>query len=80
MEIIELKTIPAVVDAERLDDLVRERYELRLFDVRTPAEYESAHIVGSYNVPLDKLGEHAAEISEDVDSPVSLTRRSTSAA
>ena len=76
MEVMEQETIPTVVDAERLDELVRERHELRLLDVRTPAEYESAHIDGSYNVPLDKLGEHAAEISEDVDAPVVLVCRS----
>ncbi|MDF3052343.1 MAG: sulfur carrier protein adenylyltransferase thiF, partial [Geminicoccaceae bacterium] len=27
----------------------------RLLDVRTPAEYEAAHIPGAYNVPLDVL-------------------------
>lgn len=34
----------------------------RLLDVRTPGEFESAHIHGAYNVPLDQLGEHAAEV------------------
>ena len=70
MEVMENKTIPTVVDANRLDELLRERRDLRLLDVRTPAEYESVHISGSYNVPLDTLGEHAAEIRENVDAPV----------
>lgn len=35
---------------------------VRLLDVRTPAEFENAHIPGAYNVPLDQLGEHAAEL------------------
>ena len=35
---------------------------VRLLDVRTPGEYATAHIAGSYNVPVDVLGEHAAEI------------------
>jgi rhodanese-related sulfurtransferase len=43
----------------------------RLLDVRTPAEYESAHIPGAYNVPLDVLGEHAREI-RSVPDPVIL--------
>lgn len=72
MEVMENKTIPTVVDANRLDELLSERHDLRLLDVRTPAEYESVHIGGSYNVPLDTLGEHEAEIREDVDAAVVL--------
>ena len=34
----------------------------RILDVRTPSEYENAHIEGAYNVPLDQLGEHAVEV------------------
>ncbi|HJU43769.1 MAG TPA: rhodanese-like domain-containing protein [Vicinamibacterales bacterium] len=34
----------------------------RLLDVRTPAEFENAHIRGAYNVPLDRLHEHASEV------------------
>jgi rhodanese-related sulfurtransferase len=41
----------------------------RLLDVRTPAEYETAHIAGAYNVPLDALGEHAREV-RSVPDPV----------
>jgi rhodanese-related sulfurtransferase len=80
MEVMDKETIPTVIDAERLDELLRERHDLRLLDVRTPAEYESAHISGSYNVPLDTLGEHAAEIREDVDAPVALVCQSGSRA
>jgi rhodanese-related sulfurtransferase len=78
MEVMGDKTIPTVLDANRLDKLLRERHDLRLLDVRTPAEYESRHISGSYNVPLDTLGEHAAEIREDVDAPVVLVCQSGS--
>jgi rhodanese-related sulfurtransferase len=78
MEVMEKKTLPTVVDAEQLDELLREHHDLRLLDVRTPAEYESVHIGGSYNVPLDTLGEHAAEIREDVDAPVVLVCQSGS--
>lgn len=35
---------------------------IRLLDVRTPAEFENGHISGAYNVPVDHLHEHAAEI------------------
>lgn len=44
---------------------------VRLLDVRTHGEYTAAHIRGAYNVPLDALGEHAAEICA-IDTPVVL--------
>lgn len=34
----------------------------RLLDVRTPSEFENAHIGGAYNVPLDQLNEHSREL------------------
>lgn len=78
MEVMEKETIPTVLDENQLDELMRERHDLRLLDVRTPSEYESAHISGSYNVPLDTLGEHATEIREEVDAPVVLVCQSGS--
>ena len=44
---------------------------VRLLDVRTPGEHSTAHIAGSYNVPVDLLAEHAAEIGAS-DTPVVL--------
>jgi rhodanese-related sulfurtransferase len=44
---------------------------VRLLDVRTPGEYSTAHIAGSYNVPIDVLPEHAAEI-RTLQTPVVL--------
>jgi rhodanese-related sulfurtransferase len=49
---------------------------MHILDVRTPAEYESLHIPGSYNVPLDTLGEHAEELQRHVNEPVVLVCRS----
>jgi rhodanese-related sulfurtransferase len=49
--------------------------ELRVLDVRTAGEFEAAHIPGSYNVPLDTLGEHAAEL-RNVDQTVVLVCQS----
>jgi rhodanese-related sulfurtransferase len=34
-----------------------------LVDVRTPAEFETAHVTGSHNVPLDLLRGHAQEVA-----------------
>jgi rhodanese-related sulfurtransferase len=47
----------------------------RLLDVRTPGEFDSQHIDGAYNVPLDTLGEHGVEI-RGVTDPVVLVCRS----
>lgn len=38
--------------------------ELMVVDVRTPVEFESVHIRGSYNVPLDLLSEHTHDLAE----------------
>lgn len=47
-------------------ELVRMRADdpaLHVIDVRTTGEYETGHIAGSYNVPLDVLGEHVRDLS-----------------
>jgi rhodanese-related sulfurtransferase len=46
--------------------------EVHLIDVRTGPEYESAHIPGSYHVPLDTLREHRDELSRHLEQPVVL--------
>lgn len=47
-----------------------------VLDVRTPAEFETAHIPGSYNVPLDTLREHRAQLARHLDEHVVLVCRS----
>lgn len=48
----------------------------RLLDVRTPGEFQSSHIPGAYNVPLDTLREHRAELLTHLDEDVVLICRS----
>ena len=50
--------------------------DVRVLDVRTPAEFESVHIPGSYNVPLDLLREHRSELARHLDDDVVLVCRS----
>jgi rhodanese-related sulfurtransferase len=78
VRVVEKETIPTVLEVNQLEELLHERHDLRLLDVRTPAEYESVHISCSYNVPLDTLDEHATEIREAVDVPVVLVCQSGS--
>jgi rhodanese-related sulfurtransferase len=48
----------------------------RLLDVRSPAEFETVHIPGAYNVPLDTLREHREELARHLDDHVVLVCRS----
>jgi rhodanese-related sulfurtransferase len=47
-----------------------------VIDVRSLAEFEGAHIAGSYNVPLDLLGEHAAQFAARLDRHIVLVCQS----
>ena len=69
-------TNPASVDAATLRDLLATGRGLRILDVRTPGEFETAHIPGAYNVPLDLLREHRTELRTHLDDQVVLVCRS----
>jgi rhodanese-related sulfurtransferase len=60
---IEASTLLELIDAGRAP---------RVLDVRTPAEFETVHIPGSYNVPLDLLREHRRELRDHLDEDVVL--------
>jgi rhodanese-related sulfurtransferase len=60
------------IESAELRDLLDSRRPPRLLDVRTPAEFQTAHIPGSYNVPLDLLREHRDEIVKHLDHDVVL--------
>ena len=59
-----------------LHRLVQEGRAPRLLDVRTPGEFRTAHIPGSYNVPLNTLREHRTELLDHLDEDVVLVCRS----
>ena len=65
-----------VLRPDELAALIRESPGVRVLDVRSPGEYETAHIAGAYNVPLETLGEHAGEIRSSVAEPVVLVCQS----
>lgn len=64
------------IDPQTLEQWLRQGIDVRVLDVRSPAEYEGVHIPGAYNVPLDTLGEHAEDIQRHVEEPVVLVCRS----
>ncbi len=65
-----------VIDPGSLRELTGTEAAPRLLDVRTPGEFETVHIPGAYNVPLDTLREHRAELLHHLDEDVVLVCRS----
>lgn len=74
---------PAPLHPAELRSLLEEQPDARVIDVRTPGEFQTRHIPGSYNVPLDTLGEHREELRHGLHGPVVLVcesgRRAASA-
>jgi rhodanese-related sulfurtransferase len=68
-------TASSTIHPSELRQLLREDPHTRILDVRTGAEFESVHIPGSFNVPLDLLGEHVKEVA-GLDRPVILVCQS----
>jgi rhodanese-related sulfurtransferase len=71
---------PARLDPATVRDWLSGDGAPRLLDVRSPAEFETAHIPGSYNVPLHLLREHREEISRHLDQVVLVCRTGNRAA
>src|SRR5262245_6156439 len=69
-------TLPNDIGAADLADLAGRFPGLTVLDVRTPAEYESVHIPGSHNLPLDQLATSAAALRAVGDGPLVLVCRS----
>jgi rhodanese-related sulfurtransferase len=59
-------TADAITAAE-LHTLLQSATAPRILDVRTPAEFETSHIAGSYNVPLDVLEEHSPRVARQLE-------------
>jgi rhodanese-related sulfurtransferase len=55
-----------------LTHLMKKGDHPRILDVRTPGEFRTLRIPGSYNVPLDTLREHRSELLRHLDEDVVL--------
>jgi rhodanese-related sulfurtransferase len=69
-------TTRATIDSHGLRRLLESAAPPRVLDVRTPGEFDTVHIPGAYNVPLDLLREHREEIVTHLDQNVVLVCRS----
>ena len=63
-------------DPDTLSKRWKENTYIRLIDVRSPAEYESVHIEGSYNIPMNTLEQHGPAIRENMRDPIVFVCRS----
>lgn len=66
-----LTTAPTLAPAD-LRDALDSDTPPTVVDVRSPAEYSSVHIRGSYNVPLPLLAEHGEEFASRLPGQVVL--------
>ena len=69
-------THPDRVDAGTVRGWLDQPDTVTVLDVRTPAEFETAHIRGSYNLPLNLLDEHAEQLAARLDRHVVLVCQS----
>lgn len=67
---------PLMLDPEGLQLQLAGPNPPRILDVRTPGEFETAHIPGAYLVPLDTLREHRDDLTRHLDEHVVLVCRS----
>ena len=67
---------PNRVDADTVMQWLADPDSVMVLDVRSPAEFETAHVAGSYNVPLALLGEHAGQLAARLDRKVVLVCQS----
>ena len=73
--------IPAVgtISPHELRDRLSSAAPPKLLDVRTPNEFETAHIAGAHNVPLDTFEGRPSDIVDRLHGDVVLVCRSDAA-
>jgi rhodanese-related sulfurtransferase len=53
------------VSIQEANELIQQKTELVILDVRTVAEFDDSHIEGAINIPVDELPDRLDELSED---------------
>lgn len=71
-----MNPVPQTTSPEELKDWIASGSDVVVLDVRSAAEFESRHILGSYNVPLPLLAEHTEELASKLDTKVVLVCQS----
>ena len=58
------------VTVDQARKLISSNTSLVILDVRTPSEYESGHIKGAKNIPVDELETRIVELDRDIETLV----------
>jgi len=66
------KTAQPRIDADALAAMLDGSADVELLDVRSPAEFESGHIPGAVNIPVDVIASRAADVHRRASSTVVL--------
>jgi rhodanese-related sulfurtransferase len=62
----------SMIDVVAAHALISARSDALVVDVRTPGEYETAHIEGAINLPLDQIDAHPTRLADRADTPILL--------
>jgi rhodanese-related sulfurtransferase len=55
------------VDVGKARDLIAEKADLVILDVRTESEYEGGHLEGAINIPVEELSQRLSELNQNDD-------------
>ena len=58
------------IEATRLHDQLEQGEKLLVIDVRTPQEFETGHVPGAVNVPVDEIGQKIGEMKLAKDTTI----------
>lgn len=60
----EVETVPQIT-VDELNDLIEQRIDLQVIDVRRPIEFQSGHVPQAYTAPLSKLNGEVSRLGMD---------------
>lgn len=66
----------ATLDATTVRTMVANNADTLVVDVRTPGEFETAHVAGAINIPLDQVDAHLRRIVSDAGGTLILVCQS----
>ncbi len=63
---------PQSIDSSEFEELLKRRQDVVVIDVRSPGEFQSVHIEGSYNIPIGEIKGSISKIASKISGPVVL--------
>ena len=62
----------SMIDVAAAHTMITTGSSTLVVDVRTPGEYETAHIPGAINLPLDQINDHLTQLADHADTRILL--------